>query len=75
MTQQGKAILYEQKLYIINLKKSFDLERKDGPAVSTKDSVGRIARCLDIGRRTVEGIVSEYNRNEQRLIKAPPKTR
>lgn len=75
MTQQGKAILYEQKLYIINLKKSFDLERKDGPAVSTKDSVGRIARCLDIGRRTVEGIVSEYNRNEERLIKAPPKTR
>jgi len=75
MTQQGKTILFEQKQYIVNLKKSFDLERKDGPTVSTKDSIGRVARCLDIGRRTVEGIVSEYNKNEQELVKEPLKTR
>ncbi len=61
MTQQGKALSFEQKLYIINLKKAFDLERKSGPVVSTKDAVGRIAGCLDIGRRTVERIISEYN--------------
>nr|AAU82580.1 hypothetical protein GZ18F2_10 [uncultured archaeon GZfos18F2] len=75
MTQQGKAILFEQKQYIINLKKSFDLERKKGSVVSTKDSIGRITRCLDIGRRTVENIISEYNKNGQILIKTPPKTR
>jgi transposase len=63
MSQQGKALTIEQKLFIIDLKKSFDLERKDGPVVSTKDTVGRIARCLDIGRRTVENIISGYNKN------------
>jgi len=75
MTQQGKAILFEQKQYIINLKKSFDLERKKGSVVPTKDSIGRIAKCLYIGRRTVENIISEYNKNGQILAKTPPKTR
>jgi transposase len=75
MAQQGKAISFEQKQCIVTLKKSFDLERKIGPSVSTKDSIGRIARGLDIGRRTVENIVSEYNKNGQELIKVPTKTR
>lgn len=75
MTQQGKVITFEQKQYIINLKKAFDLEKNNGPAVPTKDSVGRIARCLDIGRRTVESILSEYNKNGQKLINKSSKTR
>jgi len=75
MTQQGKAITFEQKQYIINLKKAFDLEKNNGPAVPTKDSVGRIAGSLDIGRRTVESILSEYNKNGQKLIKKTSKTR
>ncbi len=75
MTQPGKAITFEQKHYITNLKESFDLERKNGSFVSTKDSTGRIAKSLDIGRRTVDNIISEYNKNGQILVKPPPKTR
>lgn len=63
MPQQGKELSIEQKLAIVNLKKSFDLERQASSVISTKDSVGRIARCLDVGRRTVERVLSEYNRN------------
>lgn len=62
MPQRGKELSIEQKLTIVNLKKSFDLERQASPVISTKDSVGRIARCLDVGRRTVERVLSEYNR-------------
>ena len=75
MSQQGKALSSGQKLSIINLKKSFDKEREIGPTVTTKDSVGRIAKGLDIGRRTVENILSDYNKNNQTLIELPPKSR
>ena len=75
MSQQGKALSSGQKLSVINIKKSFDAERKMGTTVSTKDSIGRVARSLNIGRRTVENILSDYNKNNQELIELPPKTR
>lgn len=75
MSQQGKALSSGQKLSIINIKKSFDAERKMGTTVSTKDSIGRVARSLTIGRRTVETILSDYNKNGQTLIESPPKSR
>ncbi len=56
-------------------KKSFDAERKMGPTVSTKDSIGRVARSLNIGKRTVENILADYNKNGQTLIELPPKYR
>ena len=75
MPQQGKELSIEQKLAVVNLKKSFDLERKAGPVISTKDSVGRIARCLDMGRRTIERVLSEYNKNGQILVNVSTKAR
>ena len=75
MSQQGKALSSGQKWAIISLKKYFDEERKMGTTVSTKDSIGRISRSLDIGRRTVETILAEYNKNDQKLIESPPKSR
>ncbi len=75
MSQQGKALSDGQKLSIINLKKSFDTERKIGTTVSTKDSIGRVARGLNIGRRTVENILAGYNKNGQILIELPAKSR
>jgi len=75
MPQQGKELSIEQKLAVVNLKKSFDLERKAGPVISTKDSVGRIAKCLDMGRRTIERVLSEYNKNGQILVNVSTKAR
>ena len=60
MTQQGKALTPEQKEFIITLKKSFDLEKKEGPVVSTKDPTGRVTRGLGISRRTIDSVMSSY---------------
>ena len=75
MSQQGKELSIEQKHSIVTLKKSFDLERCAGPVVSTSDSVGRISTCLDIGRRTVESVLAEYNKNGKLLVQASSKVR
>lgn len=75
MSQQGKELSIEQKYSIVNLKKSFDLERNTGPVISTTDSVGRISRCLGIGRRTVESVIAEYNKNGQSLVRTSSKVR
>ncbi len=75
MPQQGKELSIEQKLAVVNLKQSFDRERKAGPIISTKDAVGRIARCLDMGRRTIERVLSEYHKNGQILVNVSTKAR
>ena len=75
MPQQGKELSIEQKRVIVMLKKTFDLEREAAIVISTKDAVGRIARCLAIGRRTVERVLSEYNQTGQLLVTASPKVR
>ncbi len=75
MAQQGKALSHGQRFSIITLKKSYDEEKKAGPTVPTKDSIGRVTRGLDIGRRTVEKILSDYNKNGKNLIEVPPKPR
>jgi transposase len=75
MTQQGKELSHGQKLSIIALKKSYEEEKKGGSTVSTKDSTGRISRGLGIGRRTVENVLSKYNKNGQNLVEVSPKPR
>ena len=75
MSQQGKALTVGQKISVINLKESFDEERKAGPTALTKDSIGRVAKGLQIGRRSVENILAEYNRNGQALFGYEPKIR
>lgn len=62
MPQRGQELSIEQKRVIVKLKEAFDAERKAGVVTSTKDAVGRIARCLSIGRRSVERVLSEYNK-------------
>ena len=56
-------------------RKSYFRRTKIGPTVSTINSIGRVARSLDIGRRTVENILADYNNNGQTLIELPPKSR
>jgi hypothetical protein len=57
MSQQGKTLSLEQKQFIVNLKLSYDDEKTIGSTISTKDSVGRVAKGLGIGKRTVENIL------------------
>ncbi len=75
MGQQGKLLSVGQKVSIINLKKSFELERKESPVVSTKDSTGRVASGLGIGRRSVESVLAEYNKNGQKFLDYTPVSR
>lgn len=75
MTQQGKSLKTEQKLAIVNLKKWFDLEKEVGEMVSTKDSTGRVAQGLGIGRRTIETVLAEYNKNDQSVDEVIEKVR
>jgi len=62
MSQQGKTFSLEQKQFIVNLKLSYDIEINIGPTISTKDSVGRVAKGLGIGKRTVESILAQKKR-------------
>ena len=75
MAQQGKAFTTGQKLCVINLKNTYDLEKKKGCTVTTKDPAGRVAKGLNIGRRSVESIIAEYNKNDMQFIETPIKTR
>ncbi len=75
MTQQGKTLTTEQKISIVNLKKCFDLEREAGKIVSTKDPTGRVAKGLGIGRRTIETVLAEYNKNDQTVFAVTEKVR
>jgi transposase len=75
MSQQGKTLSLEQKQFIVNLKLSYDVEKTIGSTISTKDSVGRVAKGLGIGKRTVENILAQYKKNGQILIGTEPKPR
>lgn len=75
MSQQGKTLSLEQKQFIVNLKLSYDIERNIGSTVSTRDSAGRVAKGLGIGKRTVESIFSQYQKDGQTLIEIEPKPR
>jgi len=75
MPQQGKAISTGQKLCVISLKSHYDLEKKSGATVLTKNPTLRIAKGLNIGRRTIQSILSEYRKNDDLFVEKPLKTR
>jgi len=72
---KGKEVSIDKKLCVIELKKAFALERSESELISTKDSTGRIARGLNLGRRTVEMIISEYNQKGETFIDSSEKSR
>lgn len=75
MSHRGKEFTPEMKQLVVRLKQYFDAERAVGPAVLTKDSAGRTAKALGIGKVTVKRIMAEYNKNDRQIIIKPPAPR
>lgn len=71
MSHKGKEFTPAMKLMVVKLKQHFDAERDAGSVVLTKDSTGRTAKALDIGKATVKRIMAEYNKNGQKIVIKP----
>ena len=59
---QGQAVNFRERQFVVRLKAYFDHERQQGRSVSTHDAVGRVAKALDLGKRTVKEILSTYHK-------------
>jgi hypothetical protein len=68
MSHRGKEFTPAMKRMVVKLKQHFDAERDAGSVVLTKDSSGRTAKALDIGKATVKRIMAEYNKNGQKIM-------
>jgi hypothetical protein len=55
---QGQAVDFRERQFVVRLKAYFDQERQQGLSVSTQDAVGRVAKALALGKRTVQEILS-----------------
>ena len=64
MSQQGKQFTPEAIEMIINLKQHFDLERKSGRVVSTRNPMNRAATGLGVGLATVKRVMARHSRSE-----------
>ena len=62
---QGQAVNFRERQFVVRLKAYFDHERQQGRSVSTHDAVGRVAKALDLGKRTVKEILSTYHKAGQ----------
>ena len=51
---QGQAVNFRERQFVVRLKAYFDQERQQGLSVSTQDAVGRVAKALGLGKRTVK---------------------
>lgn len=65
----------EMKQLVVNLKLSFDEERKARREVSTRNPAGRVARGLGIGEATVKRVMAEYRRHKGIIFDRPSKPR
>ncbi len=59
---RGKAYTSEERAIVVTLKKSYDLEKKQGEFISTKNSALRVSKNLNISLRSVKEILSEYKK-------------
>lgn len=67
---QGQAVDFRERQFVVRLKEYFDQERQQGLSVSTQDAVGRVAKALDLGKRTVKEILSTYHKAGQVAVPA-----
>jgi len=75
MSFKGKEFSFEMIQFVVNLKHYFDSEKRNGPTVSTKNSILRTAKGLGIGEATVKRIMANYNKNEQIIVPDSSKVR
>ena len=61
MAISGKEFTPEMVEFVVSLKQHFDLERKAGTTVSTRNPTARTAVGLGIGEATVKRIMARYN--------------
>ena len=61
MAISGKEFTPEMVEFVVSLKQHFDLERKTGKTVSTRNPTARTAAGLGIGQATVKRIMARYN--------------
>src|SRR6516165_6114152 len=67
---QGKALLPEQKRYVVLLRNYFERNCNE---LGTKDSnFQRVADALEIGLATVNRIMADYNKNPDSISKDLP---
>jgi transposase len=67
---QGQAVDFRERQFVVRLKAYFDQERQQGLSVSTHDAVGRVAKALGLGKRTVKEILSTYQKAGQVAVPA-----
>lgn len=67
MPFQGKKFTPEMKQLIVNLKESFNEEKRTSKFVSTKRATERVAKGLGIGEATVKRIMAEYTREKNNI--------
>jgi transposase len=70
---QGKELQPEVNEIIIQVKKYFDREKKDGTFVSTKNPMNRTAEALGVGVATVKRMVARHSRTGTTI--SPPHRR
>jgi hypothetical protein len=67
---QGQAVDFRERQFVVRLKAYFDQERQQGRSVSTHDAVGRVAKALALGKRTVQEMLSTYHKAGQVAVPA-----
>lgn len=67
---QGQAVDFRERQFVVRLKAYFDQERQQGLSVSTQDAVGRVAKALGLGKRTVKEILSTDQKAGQVAVPA-----
>ena len=60
----GRQISPDMAQAIIKLKTHFDVERSDGPTVSTRDPAGRTAAGLGVGVATVKRVMARHAKGD-----------
>ena len=63
MANSGKEFTPEMVEFVVRLKQHFDLERKTGKIVSTRNPTARTAAALGIWQARVKRIMARYNDN------------
>jgi len=67
---QGQAGDFRERQFVGRWKESFEQERQQGLSVATHDAVGRVAKALGLGKRTVKELLSTYPKGGQVAVPA-----
>ena len=68
MSSQGKQLPAEMVEAVVRLKKHYDIERKAGKFVSTRDPANRAANALGLGVATVKRIMAQYKKDGNEVV-------